>query len=29
MLGAMRAPIGLGLQIPNFNFPGVSEEDLF
>ena len=25
----MRAPIGLGLQIPNFNFPGVSEEDLF
>ena len=25
----MRAPIGLGLQIPNFNFPGVSEADLF
>jgi F420-dependent oxidoreductase-like protein len=25
----LRAPIGLGLQIPNFNFPGVSEEDLF
>jgi F420-dependent oxidoreductase-like protein len=25
----MRAPIGLGLQIPNFNFPGVGEEDLF
>jgi F420-dependent oxidoreductase-like protein len=25
----MRAPIRLGLQIPNFNFPGVSEEDLF
>jgi F420-dependent oxidoreductase-like protein len=29
MLAAMRAPIRLGLQIPNFNFPGVSEEDLF
>ena len=25
----LRAPIGLGLQIPNFNFPGVSEADLF
>ena len=25
----LRAPIRLGLQIPNFNFPGVSEEDLF
>jgi F420-dependent oxidoreductase-like protein len=25
----MRAPIRLGLQIPNFNFPGVSEEQLF
>jgi F420-dependent oxidoreductase-like protein len=25
----MRAPIGLGLQIPNFNFPGVGEEQLF
>ena len=25
----MRAPIRLGLQIPNFNYPGVSEEDLF
>ncbi len=25
----MRAPIRLGLQIPNFNFPGVSEADLF
>jgi F420-dependent oxidoreductase-like protein len=25
----LRAPIGLGLQIPNFNFPGVSEEELF
>jgi F420-dependent oxidoreductase-like protein len=25
----LRAPIGLGLQIPNFNFPEVSEEDLF
>jgi F420-dependent oxidoreductase-like protein len=25
----MRAPIRLGLQIPNFNFPGVSEKDLF
>ncbi|MGH3995086.1 MAG: LLM class F420-dependent oxidoreductase, partial [Pseudonocardiaceae bacterium] len=25
----MRAPIGLGLQIPNFNFPGVSEDQLF
>ena len=25
----MRAPIRLGLQIPNFNFPGVSEGDLF
>src|SRR3954471_23113092 len=25
----LRAPIGLGLQIPNFNFPGVSEEQLF
>src|SRR5215210_5916207 len=27
--GMLRAPIRLGLQIPNFNFPGVSEEDLF
>jgi F420-dependent oxidoreductase-like protein len=25
----LRAPIHLGLQIPNFNFPGVGEEDLF
>src|SRR5918994_7529374 len=25
----MRAPIRLGLQIPNFNFPGVDEGDLF
>jgi F420-dependent oxidoreductase-like protein len=25
----MRAPIRLGLQIPNFNFPGVAEADLF
>ena len=25
----LRAPIHLGLQIPNFNFPGVSEADLF
>ena len=25
----MRAPIRLGLQIPNFNFPGVSEVELF
>jgi F420-dependent oxidoreductase-like protein len=25
----LRAPIHLGLQIPNFNFPGVSEEELF
>jgi F420-dependent oxidoreductase-like protein len=25
----MRAPIRLGLQIPNFNFPGVAEEQLF
>jgi F420-dependent oxidoreductase-like protein len=25
----LRAPIGLGLQIPNFNFPDVSEEQLF
>jgi F420-dependent oxidoreductase-like protein len=25
----LRAPIRLGLQIPNFNFPGVSEVDLF
>jgi F420-dependent oxidoreductase-like protein len=25
----LRAPIGLGLQIPNFNFPEVSEEQLF
>ena len=25
----LRAPIRLGLQIPNFNLPGVSEEDLF
>jgi F420-dependent oxidoreductase-like protein len=25
----MRAPIRLGLQLPNFNFPGVSEEQLF
>ena len=25
----LRAPIGLGLQRPNFNFPKVSEEDLF
>jgi F420-dependent oxidoreductase-like protein len=25
----LRAPIGLGLQIPNFNFPGVSEDELF
>jgi F420-dependent oxidoreductase-like protein len=25
----LRAPIRLGLQIPNFNFPGVAEEDLF
>ena len=25
----LRAPIRLGLQIPNFNFPRVSEEDLF
>jgi F420-dependent oxidoreductase-like protein len=25
----LRAPIRLGLQIPNFNFPGVSEGDLF
>jgi F420-dependent oxidoreductase-like protein len=25
----LRAPIRLGLQIPNFNFPGVSEEELF
>ena len=30
ILGRMlRAPIRLGLQIPNFNFPGVSEEQLF
>ena len=25
----LRAPIRLGLQIPNFNFPGVDEEQLF
>jgi F420-dependent oxidoreductase-like protein len=25
----MRAPIRLGLQIPNFNFPGVDESELF
>jgi F420-dependent oxidoreductase-like protein len=25
----LRAPIHLGLQIPNFNFPGVGEEELF
>jgi F420-dependent oxidoreductase-like protein len=25
----LRAPIRLGLQIPNFNFPGVTEADLF
>ena len=25
----LRAPIGLGLQIPNFNFPGVPEDQLF
>jgi F420-dependent oxidoreductase-like protein len=25
----LRAPVRLGLQIPNFNFPGVSEGDLF
>jgi F420-dependent oxidoreductase-like protein len=25
----LRAPIGLGLQIPNFNFPDVSEDQLF
>jgi F420-dependent oxidoreductase-like protein len=25
----LRAPIRLGLQIPNFNFPGVGEEELF
>ena len=25
----MRAPISLGLQLPNFNFPGVSEAQLF
>jgi F420-dependent oxidoreductase-like protein len=25
----MRAPIRLGLQLPNFNFPGVTEEQLF
>jgi F420-dependent oxidoreductase-like protein len=25
----LRAPIRLGLQIPNFNFPGVSEDELF
>jgi F420-dependent oxidoreductase-like protein len=25
----MRAPIRLGLQLPNFNFPGVGEEELF
>src|SRR5215208_3685327 len=25
----LRAPIRLGLQIPNFNFPGVAEEELF
>ena len=25
----LRAPIRLGLQIPNFNFPGVTEEQLF
>ena len=25
----MRAPIRLGLQLPNFNFPGVGEEQLF
>jgi F420-dependent oxidoreductase-like protein len=25
----LRAPIRLGLQIPNFNFPGMSEEQLF
>jgi F420-dependent oxidoreductase-like protein len=25
----LRAPIHLGLQIPNFNFPGVSEEQVF
>jgi F420-dependent oxidoreductase-like protein len=25
----LRAPIHLGLQIPNFNFPGVSEDELF
>ncbi len=27
--GMLAAPIHLGLQIPNFNFPGVSEADLF
>lgn len=25
----LRAPVHLGLQIPNFNFPEVSEEQLF
>src|SRR5207244_1840737 len=25
----MKAPIRLGLQIPNFNFPGVSPDELF
>ena len=25
----LRAPIHLGLQIPNFNFPGLAEEELF
>jgi F420-dependent oxidoreductase-like protein len=25
----LRAPIGLGLQIPNFNFPRISEDQLF
>ena len=25
----MRAPIRLGLQLPNFNFPGIGEDELF
>jgi F420-dependent oxidoreductase-like protein len=29
ILTSMRAPIRLGLQISNFNYPGVGEEDLF
>jgi alkanesulfonate monooxygenase SsuD/methylene tetrahydromethanopterin reductase-like flavin-dependent oxidoreductase (luciferase family) len=28
-VAAMKAPIRLGLQIPNFNFPGVSPRELF